>query len=351
MDYRRLGRTDLRVSAICLGTMTFGEQTDADDAHRQLDMALDQGVNFIDTAEMYAVPARQETQGRSEEIVGDWLAARGVRDRIVLASKVSGRGDRFPYIRPHLHNGTTRLDRQSITEAVEGSLSRLKTDYIDLYQLHWPDRRIQVFGARTYEHVEDTEAVPILEQLRVLQDLVAQGKVRHIGLSNETPWGVMEFLRLADAHGLPRVVSVQNAYNLLCRTFEPGLAEIAMREDCGLLAYSPLAGGVLTGKYLGDARPSGARLTLFGEYFGRYTRPRGIEATAAYVRLAERHEIAPLALALAFTLSRPFVTASIVGATTAAQLAADLALAKTRLSDDIVAEVNAIHADITNPAH
>lgn len=350
MDYRQLGRTDLRVSAICLGTMTYGEQTGAADAHRQMDLAFDRGVNFIDTAEMYAVPIRAETQGLSEQITGDWMAARGNRDKVILATKVAGRSDRAPYIRPDLHGGETRLDRRSITQAVDASLKRLKTDYIDLYQLHWPDRAIRVFGARSYEHAEDPTAVPIPEQLRVLDDLVKAGKIRHVGLSNETAWGTTEFLRLAEADGLPRMVSIQNAYNLLCRGFELGLAEIAMHEQCGLLAYSPLAGGALSGKYLGGAKPAGARNTLFGDYFGRYTKPRGVEATAAYVALAKQHGLDPLGMALAFTLSRPFVTASIIGATTTAQLQHDLDHADTKLSAEVLAAIADIHTDLTNPA-
>ena len=350
MDRRPLGRTGLRVSAICLGTMTYGEQTAPDDAHRQMDMALDRGIDFFDTAEMYAVPTRRETQGRSEEIVGDWLAARGNRDKVILATKVSGRSERFPYMRPHLHGGVTRIDRQGMVEAVEGSLRRLKTDYIDLYQLHWPDRRIKVFGAHTYDHVADEEAVPIEDQLRALADLVKAGKIRHVGLSNETPWGVMEFLRLAEAHGLPRMASIQNAYSLLNRGFESGLAEIAMHEDCGLLAYSPLAGGALTGKYVGGARPEGARLTLFGTYFERYTKPNGLKATADYVALARRHGIEPAAMALAFVLAKPFVTSAILGATSVGQLEEDLAMADTVLSAELMAEIDAIHVGNPNPS-
>lgn len=350
MNHRQLGRTDLRVSAICLGTMTFGEQTGAEDAHRQMDLALDRGVNFFDTAEMYAVPTRAETQGRSEAVVGDWMAARGNRDKVVLATKVSGRSDRSPYMRPHLHGGETRLDRQSITEAVDGSLKRLKTDYIDLYQLHWPDRPVRAFGARSYEHAEAVDTVPVAGQLQVLGDLVKAGKIRHVGLSNETAWGTTEFLRLAEAGGLPRMATIQNAYNLLCRNFEIGLAEIAMHENCGLLAYSPLAGGALSGKYLDGARPAGARLTLFGDYFGRYTKPRCIEATTAYVALAQKHGLDPLALALGFVLSRPFVTSAIVGATTVAQLEADLGFAETKLPDEALAEIGEIHTGNTNPA-
>ena len=259
MEYSRLGRTEIMVSRVCLGTMTFGEQNTEAEAHRQLDMAVAAGVTFIDTAEMYSFPARAETSGRSEIIIGNWMKARAMRDKVIVATKITGPAPRFPYIR----GGDLRFDRAHIEAAVDGSLERLQTDYVDLYQLHWPERNTNFFGRLGYEHEDDDPFTPLEEVLGVLADLVRAGKVRCIGLSNETPWGVMKFLALAEANGLPRMVSVQNPYNLLNRVFDVGLAEAAIREDCGLFAYSPLAFGVLSGKYLGGVKPPGARLTLF----------------------------------------------------------------------------------------
>ena len=251
MDYRPLGRSGIEVSAICLGTMTWGTQNSEEEGFAQMDLAVDRGVNFFDAAEMYPVPPTAETQGRTEEIVGNWLQSRKCRDKIVLATKVTGPGPRFSYIR----DGDCRLDRKNITAAIETSLQRLRTDYIDLYQLHWPDRATNIFGRLGFDDEADETAVPLEETLEVLDELVRSGKVRSVGLSNETPWGTMTFLKLAEAGKGPRMVSVQNPYSLLNRSFEVGLAEVAIREDCGLLAYAPIAAGVLSGKYLGGARP------------------------------------------------------------------------------------------------
>ncbi|MDX1655327.1 MAG: NADP(H)-dependent aldo-keto reductase, partial [Candidatus Competibacteraceae bacterium] len=317
MRYNPIPHTDLSVSRICLGTMTWGEQNSQAQAHRQLDYALERGVNFIDTAEMYPVPPRPETQGRTEAYLGNWLAARGNRERVVLATKVTGRSQELSYVR----EGTVCLDRRNITQAVEASLKRLQTDYIDLYQVHWPDRQTNFFGRLGYVHREQ-DFVPIAETLEVLGDLVKAGKVRHIGLSNETPWGVMEYLRIAEDQGLPRVVTIQNPYSLLNRTFEVGLAEIAHREGVELLAYSPLAFGVLSGKYL-EGNPPGARLTLF-DRFTRYSNPQALAATRAYVALARDHGLDPARMALAYVNSRSFLTANIIGATTMEQLEADI---------------------------
>jgi aryl-alcohol dehydrogenase-like predicted oxidoreductase len=344
MDYRKLGRSDLRVSEICLGSMTWGEQNSEAEGFDQLDYALDQGVNFIDTAEMYAVPPRAETYGRSEEIIGNWLHARGVRHKVVLATKVSGPSARFPYIR----DGKTKLDRPNIEAAVEASLKRLRTDVIDLYQLHWPARPIRVFGRLGYEHQEDGDATPIEETLAVLDDLVTAGKIRTIGLSNETPWGVARFLGLAEAGGGPRVVSIQNPYSFLNRSFETGLAEIAIREDCGLLAYAPLGAGTLTGKYLNGQAPAGARLTLFPDNT-RYQGAQGKAAVAAYVKLARDHGLEPAQLALAYVLSRRFLTAAILGATSVDQLKTDIAATEVTLSQAVLDEIEAIHKVYTYP--
>jgi len=345
MEFRKLGRTDTEVSVICLGTMTFGKQNTEAEAHAQLDMAVAAGVNFIDTAEMYPVPPEAETFTLTEQYIGNWLRRRGRRDDLVIATKVAGRAEWLPWVR----EGRNRFDRNNIEAAIDGSLKRLQTDYIDLYQLHWPDRRTNFFGELGYRHVADEPGVPIEETLRVLADLVEAGKVRHIGLSNETPWGTMRFLQLAEQCGLPRAVSIQNPYSLLNRTFEIGLAEIAHREDCGLLAYSPLGFGVLSGKYLGGARPEGARITLF-ERFSRYTNPRAERATAAYVELAREHGLDPAQMALAFVSGRPFVTSTIIGATTPAQLQSNLDSANMRLDDEVLEAIEAIHADNPNPA-
>ena len=344
MQLRRLGQTDLKVSALCLGTMTFGQQNTEAQAHAQLDRALEAGINFIDTAEMYPVPPMAETQGRTEEYIGSWLAARGARDRVVLATKVAGPGNWVSYLR----GGKVRLDRPNIKAAIESSLKRLRTDYIDLYQLHWPDRETNYFGKLGYRHPEEDHSVPLLETLEVLDDLVTTGKVRHIGLSNETPWGTMRMLELAGKHGLPRPVSIQNPYNLLNRTFEIGLAEIAIREQCGLLAYSPMAFGVLSGKYVKGARPTGARLTLF-QRFDRYSNPQADAAAADYVALAREHGLDPAQMALAWVTCQPFVTSNIIGATTMAQLEANLGSLDVELSGELVREIEAIHTQQPNP--
>ncbi|MCF7985052.1 MAG: NADP(H)-dependent aldo-keto reductase [Thiohalocapsa sp.] len=344
MRYRPLGRTDLSVSELCLGTMTFGEQNSEDEAFAQLDRAVEAGINFIDTAELYPVPPMGETQGRTESYIGNWLADRGNRDKLILATKVAGPGDWIPHIRA----GKARLDRANIETAVEDSLRRLRTDYIDLYQLHWPDRETNFFGKLGYEHPAEDDSVPLLETLRVLDDLVTAGKVRHVGLSNETPWGTMRMLQLAEQHGLPRMVSIQNPYSLLNRSFEVGLAEIAIREQCGLLAYSPLAFGVLSGKYLNGARPEGARLTLYAR-FDRYSSGPAEYATSAYVDIARRHGLDPAQMALAWVTGRPFVTSNIIGATTMTQLESNLASADVTLSEDIVTELEAVHTAHPNP--
>jgi aryl-alcohol dehydrogenase-like predicted oxidoreductase len=345
MRYRPLGRTDLNVSALCLGTMTFGEQNTAAEAAAQLDRAVAAGINFIDTAEMYPVPPKAETMGRTEDCIGRWLAARGGRDRLILASKVAGPGDWLAYIR----GGTNRLDRANIEQALHDSLRRLGTDYLDLYQLHWPDRQTNFFGKLGYEHPAEDTSVPLLETLQVLGELVQSGKIRHVGLSNETPWGTMRFLSLAERHGLPRMVSIQNPYNLLNRTFEIGLAEVAMREQCGLLAYSPLAFGALSGKYLDGQRPPNGRLTLFSR-FDRYSNKQAVDATAKYVAVARKHGLAPAQMALAFVTSRPFVTSNIIGATTMEQLEQNLASIDMRLSDDVLADIEAVHTSQPNPS-
>lgn len=347
-QYRRLGTTEISVSALSLGTMTFGQQNTVAEAHAQLDMAVEAGVNFVDAAEMYPVPVMSETFGRTEEIIGSWLAQPGKRDKVVMATKVAGPSRGLASIH-FIRDGQNRLDRPNLPQALHDSLRRLQTDYIDLYQLHWPDRSTNFFGKLGYSHVEDENTVAIAETLDVLTDFVKAGKVRAIGVSNETPWGLGKFLQLADAQGVPRVASIQNPYSLLNRTFEVGLAEMAIREHAGLLAYSPLAFGVLSGKYLRGAKPVGARMVLFPN-FSRYSSDRATAATQKYVDLAAAHGVDPSQMALAYVQSRPFVTSVILGATSTQQLAVNLGAADLVLSPEIIAGIEAIHNQDPNPA-
>jgi len=339
MQYNELGRTGIQVSRICLGTMTWGEQNSEAEAHSQLDRAIEAGINFIDTAEMYPVPPRAETQGLTEQYLGSWLARQSQRDRLVIASKVSG---------PGMVREGNRLDRKNIRQAVDDSMRRLQTDYIDLYQVHWPNRLTNFFGRLGYSHKPQEDEVPIEETLAALAEQVEAGKIRHVGISNETPWGMMRYLALAEQAGLPRIVSIQNPYNLLNRTFEIGLAEIAHREDAGLLAYSPLAFGALSGKYLDGNKPEGARLTLY-ERFSRYTGERGQAATRDYVEIARRHNLDPAQMALAWVNSRGFLTANIIGATSMEQLNTNIASIDLALSDEVLREIEAVHERNPNP--
>jgi aryl-alcohol dehydrogenase-like predicted oxidoreductase len=341
---RPLGRSDFVAPEICLGTMTFGEQTAEADAHAQLDFALANGINFIDTAEMYAVPPRRETCGASESIVGRWLKDQA-RDQILVATKVAGPSRNLHWIR----NGPAAMDRTNIRAAIEGSLQRLQTDYVDLYQLHWPERNQPMFGQWQFDPSNERECTPIRAQLEALGELVREGKVRYIGVSNEHPWGVMEFTRLADELGLPRIVSTQNAYSLLNRTFETGLAEVCHREQVGLLAYSPLAFGHLTGKYLADPQAPG-RLTQWPAFGQRYSKPNVVPAVQAYAELAHKHGLTPLQLALGFARSRWFVASTIIGASSLAQLKETLPAMPTAMSAELLAAIDAIHLRYTNPA-
>jgi aryl-alcohol dehydrogenase-like predicted oxidoreductase len=346
MQYRPLSNTGLEVSALCLGTMTYGEQNTEQEAFEQLDMALDAGVNFIDTAEMYSVPPRAETMGSTERIIGRWLQQRGCRDKVVLATKVAGPGhDWLTYIR----GGGNHLDRSNIFTAVDDSLRRLQTDVIDLYQLHWPERPTNYFGKLGYEPVDADDGIPLLETLQALGELVDAGKIRHIGVSNETPWGLMRYLSLAESQDLPRMVSIQNPYSLLNRSYEVGLAEISHRENAGLLAYSPLGFGVLSGKYLAGEKPAGARLTLYPDY-DRYSNAQAQAATHDYVMLARDHGLDPAQMALAFVTSRPFVTSNIIGATTPEQLRSNLASIDVELDEQLLADIAEIHRRHPNPS-
>ena len=348
IETRKLGRTSLDVTSICLGTMTWGQQNTEAEGHAQLDLAVDRGVTFIDTAEMYSIPPKAETQGSTERIIGAWLAARGRRDRIVLASKVAGRTG-SDWLRPD--GKGARLDAANIRYALEQSLKRLRTDYLDLYQLHWPDRPVSLFGAggTVFRGLpEPDDSIPIEETLEVLARCVEEGKIRHVGLSNETAWGVSRFLRAADQGIGPRVVSIQNAYNLLNRTFEIGLAETALRENVGLLAYSPLAQGYLTGKYQRGARPPGTRTTLF-ERGQRYEKPGAEAAIDAYLALARDVGLDPAQMALAFVTTRSFVTSNIVGATSIAQLETILGSLDVAITPELEARIDAIHQVHQNP--
>ena len=332
------------VSKICLGTMTWGQQNTEDEAHAQIDYALEHGINFIDAAEMYPVPPRAETQGRTEEYIGTWFAKTGLRDRWVLATKATGPREEFSYLR-----GGPKFNREHLIEAVEGSLRRLQTDTIDLYQLHFPERATNCFGYRGYSHIDDDLSTPIEETLRALEELIKSGKIRSFGLSNETPWGAMTFLKLAETAGLPKCESIQNPYSLINRSFEVGLAEVAHRENVGLLAYSPLGMGLLTGKYRNGAMPAGSRLSLFSR-FDRYSGEPTWEATELYCALAEEHGLTPAQMALAFVNTRPFVLSNIIGATSIKQLEENLSSLEVSLSKEIMAGIKAIHNAIPDPA-
>ncbi|AMG59668.1 NADP(H)-dependent aldo-keto reductase [Pantoea sp. Bo_2] len=345
MHYHRIPHSTLEVSQLGLGTMTFGEQNSEADAHAQLDLAIRSGINFIDTAEMYPVPPRPETQGLTEQYIGSWLKQRGSRDKIILASKVAGpsRGNDAS-IRPDM-----ALDRKNIRAALDASLKRLNTDYLDLYQLHWPQRQTNYFGKLGYQYSETTAQVTLLETLEALTEQVRAGKIRYIGVSNETAWGVMRYLQLAEKHELPRIISIQNPYSLLNRSFEVGLAEISQHEGVELLAYSSLAFGTLSGKYLNGAQPAGARNTLFSR-FTRYSGEQSQKAIAEYVALAQQHQIDPSQMALAYVRQQPFVASTLLGATTLEQLQINIDSFNLTLNAEILEGIEAIHRRYTYPA-
>lgn len=344
MEKRQLGLTDIMVSKICLGTMTWGNQNTEAEGHEQMDYALERGVNFWDTAELYAVPASPETSFKTESIMGTWFKKSGKRDQVILASKVAGPGPYTEHIRK-----ADDYTKENIKEAVEGSLKRLQTDYIDLYQLHWPARRANFFGVRGYKH-HDGWQDNILYVIEALEEVMKEGKIRHFGISNETPWGLMSYLKYAAALGKPRCVSVQNPYNLLNRTYEIGLAEMSIREKCGLLSYSPMAFGVLSGKYHQKTPPEKGRLIEFPGKMERYSSEKCFAATSEYQKIAEEHGLSLAQMSLAFVTQQPFVTSNIIGATTMEQLKENIDSADITLSKEILKKIDTVHEDYPNPA-
>jgi len=346
MQYTTLGSSEIRVSKLCLGSMTWGAQNSESEGHAQLDMAIDHGINFIDTAEVYSFPTTEETYGATESIIGNWLSKRNNRDKVVIATKVAGPCRQWM---PYLRNASTCLDKKNIISAIEGSLRRLQTDYIDLYQTHWPQRKTNYFGRLGYDYDDGEGDGNIAETVAALDECVRAGKVRTVGVSNETPWGIAEHLRLARESGYARIVSIQNPYSLLNRTFEVGLAEVAIRERVGLLAYSPLGFGMLTGKYLGRTFPANSRLALYKQ-FTRYVGERSFAATARYVEMAQNQQLSPAQMAIAYVLSRPFTTSVIIGATSMEQLEENLGSADLTLSKAVMREIELVHKELPNPA-
>ena len=343
MNYKKLGNTDLDVSTICLGTMTWGEQNTQDEGFNQMNFALDQGVNFWDTAEIYSIPPKAETFGDTEVIIGNWFEESKKRDKVILASKVCGP------MREYVRGGGNQFGKKNITQALEGSLKRLKTDYIDLYQLHWPERNTNFFGRLGYEHKEDSEWTRFEDILGNLKKFIDDGKVRHIGLSNETAWGLSKCLEISKNKNLPRMLSVQNPYNLLNRTYEIGLAEISVREKAGLLAYSPLAIGFLSGKYRNKQMPKNSRLERDGNFWTRYNKPNAEKAIEAYYKIAKKHNLDFAQMSLKFLEIQPFVTSVIIGATTIEQLKTNIESVNVELTNEIIKEINEVQAIYPNP--
>jgi aryl-alcohol dehydrogenase-like predicted oxidoreductase len=344
MKYTTLPNTDIKVSKICLGTMTWGNQNTQDEGFAQMDLALDKGVNFFDVAELYPVPATAETYAETERIIGNWFTKTGNRDKVVLATKIAGPGDYTAHIR------TTGFSKEALHEAVDNSLKRLQTDYIDLYQLHWPERQTNTFGVRDYKHSpNDGWEDNFNEILHNLDEIIKSGKIRQVGISNEGAWGTMRYLNEAKYNNLPRMVTIQNAYSLLCRPFEGDLAEIAHREHIGLLAYSPMAFGVLSGKYIKGTARADARLKAFPR-FARYSSEQSTEATKRYLKIAENNGMSLAQMSLAFVNERPFLTSNIIGATNLQQLEENINSIHISLSEDVMNAINAVHAEIPNPA-
>ena len=344
MNYKKLGNTNLDVSTICLGTMTWGEQNSQEEGFEQMDYALDQGINFFDAAEMYPSPCRKETYGETEKVIGNWFKGRKKRDKIILATKISGPG--MSYIR----GGSSQYTEKKISEAIENSLKRLKTDYIDLYQLHWPERKTNFFGKLGYVHKEDFNEWNDFEKILIaLEKFVKQGKIRFVGLSNETSWGLSKFLEVSKLKSLPKMMSVQNPYNLLCRTYEIGLAEISIREKSGLLAYSPLAGGFLTGKYRNNNLPENSRQKLFSDYYTRYNKPHASLVIEKYFEISNKFDLNFAQMSIKFCEIQPFMTSVIIGATTMEQLKINIESVNVNLSDENITEINKIQKLYPNP--
>lgn len=349
MQYNQLGNSELLVSEICLGTMTYGQQNSIAEAHQQLDYAIAQGINFIDTAEMYPVPPNAQTQGTTEQYLGEWLAQpqiKAQRDKLIIATKIIGTGRNYKWLRD---DAIAALSRKNVLQAVEDSLKRLQIDYIDLYQIHWPDRNVPMFGQVEFNPAQEREMVSLHEQLETFADLIKAGKIRYVGVSNETAWGICEFSHLAKIHNLPQIISIQNAYNLVNRTFEINLAEACYRENVGLLAYSPLAFGRLSGKYL-QTTPPNSRMALFPNFGQRYYKTNVNLAIADYVAIAQQYALSPVQLALAFVRSRWFVSSTIIGATQMEQLQENIDSAKVQLSAEILTAIEEVHYRYFNPA-
>jgi aryl-alcohol dehydrogenase-like predicted oxidoreductase len=342
MNYKKLGNTDIDVSTICLGTMTWGEQNTQEEAFQQMDYALDQGVNFWDTAELYSVPPKAETYGHTEIIIGNWFKENKKRDRVILASKVAGP------MRAYLRGGGNNYGIEKMSQAINDSLKRLQTDYIDLYQLHWPERNTNMFGRLGYEHKEN-EWNKFEDVLGNLQKFIKEGKIREIGLSNETPWGVSKCLELSKERGLPRMMSVQNPYSLLNRTYEVGLAEISIRDQIGLLAYSPLASGYLTGKYRNNQLPKNSRIERDGDFWTRYNKPNTTKAVDAYYEISKKYNLNFAQMSLKFCEIQPFMTSVIIGATTMEQLQTNIESVNINLTDDVINEINEVQKVYPNP--
>lgn len=351
---QKLGSSDLKVSNICIGTMTFGEQTKKQESFKILDFAYKNGINFVDTAEMYPVYPKKETQGLSEKIIGEWVHKNKIRSKIIIATKICSRNQdgigatKLKWIRGGGNN--LKYNKKNLVKAVEDSLKRLKTDYIDLYQLHWPERNVPIFGKLNFEYkLKENYWTPFLDIIQNIESLIKEGKIRYFGLSNETPWGITKFINLAETNNLPKPITIQNGYNLLNRVFDISNSEVSLREKCGLLAYSPLAGGRLTGKYLNGKRPKYARYSMWPGRFSRHHTPRGEEAIKKYLKIAKKYKISLTTLANSFVLSRPFLSSSILGASKFYQLKKNLNSINYKLSKNALKEIEIIHNQDPNP--